>query len=180
MPVLDSFKVDHTKMDNAPFLRVSKVIDVSNCSKNVIVYDFRFVVPNKEKLPEKGLHTYEHLFADYLRRNIKNLKLHNDGVEVIDISPMGCRTGFYGSFIVPKDTDVDFLTRMISQAWVRSAQDIFNYCNSNDTIPEANKYQCGSYRMHSLEEAKEISKKLIEEGISIVDNDDILLEEYKE
>jgi S-ribosylhomocysteine lyase len=41
---------------------------------------------------EKGIHTLEHLFAGFMRNH-----LNSDNVEIIDISPMVCRTGFYMS-----------------------------------------------------------------------------------
>ena len=56
----------------------------------ITVFDLRFCVPNKEVMPERGIHTLEHLFAGFMRNH-----LNGNGVEIIDISPMGCRTGFY-------------------------------------------------------------------------------------
>ncbi len=50
------------------------------------VFDLRFCVPNKEVMPEKGIHTLEHLFAGFMRNH-----LNGNGVEIIDISPMGWR-----------------------------------------------------------------------------------------
>ena len=43
-----------------------------------------------------GLHSLEHLMAE----NIRN---HTD--KVVDLSPMGCQTGFYVSFINHDDYD---------------------------------------------------------------------------
>ena len=37
-------------------------------------------------MPTAAIHTLEHLLATYLRDELKG---------IIDISPMGCRTGFY-------------------------------------------------------------------------------------
>ncbi|MCP6565099.1 S-ribosylhomocysteine lyase, partial [Klebsiella pneumoniae] len=53
-------------------------------------YDIRFKQPNKEHMKMPGLHSLEHLMAE----NIRN---HTD--KVVDLSPMGCQTGFYVSFI---------------------------------------------------------------------------------
>ena len=52
----------------------------------VTKFDLRLVKPNMNALPTAALHTLEHLLATYLRQ-------HLDGL--IDLSPMGCRTGFY-------------------------------------------------------------------------------------
>ncbi len=49
-------------------------------------------------MPERGIHTLEHLFAGFMRDH-----LNGNGVEIIDISPMGCRTGFYMSLIGTPD-----------------------------------------------------------------------------
>ena len=92
MPLLDSFKVDHTRM-NAPAVRVAKTMRTPK-DDDITVFDLRFCIPNKEILPPKGIHTLEHLFAGFMRDH-----LNNDNVEIIDISPMGCRTGFYMSLI---------------------------------------------------------------------------------
>jgi LuxS protein involved in autoinducer AI2 synthesis len=92
MPLLDSFTVDHTRME-APAVRVAKTMDTPH-GDTITVFDLRFCVPNKEVMPEKGIHTLEHLFAGFMRNH-----LNGNGVEIIDISPMGCRTGFYMSLI---------------------------------------------------------------------------------
>ena len=92
MPLLDSFKVDHTRM-HAPAVRVAKTMTTPK-GDTITVFDLRFCIPNKEILPEKGIHTLEHLFAGFMRDH-----LNGNGVEIIDISPMGCRTGFYMSLI---------------------------------------------------------------------------------
>ena len=92
MPLLDSFTVDHTRM-HAPAVRVAKNMRTPK-GDDITVFDLRFCVPNQEILPEKGIHTLEHLFAGFMREH-----LNGANVEIIDISPMGCRTGFYMSLI---------------------------------------------------------------------------------
>jgi S-ribosylhomocysteine lyase len=42
-------------------------------------------------------------------------------------------------------------------------------------IPELNKYQCGTYKMHSLKEAKAIAGNVLERGIGIMKNEDLKL-----
>lgn len=161
MPLLDSFKVDHTKMQ-APFVRVAKIMQTPK-GDTITVFDLRFTVPNKAQLPEKGIHTLEHLFAGFMRDH-----LNADDVEIIDISPMGCRTGFYMSLIgVPSESRV-------ANSWLTAMHDIMSVQTQND-IPELNEYQCGSYKMHSLAEAKAIASSIIESGIGICHNDEIAL-----
>ena len=66
MPLLDSFKVDHTIMP-APAVRLAKTMETPKGDK-VCVFDLRFCKPNEEILSEKGIHTLEHLFAGFMSR----------------------------------------------------------------------------------------------------------------
>ena len=163
MPLLDSFKVDHTKM-KAPFVRVAKIMATPK-GDSITVFDLRFTIPNKELLPERGIHTLEHLFAGFMRDH-----LNNEQVEIIDISPMGCRTGFYMSLIGKPEES------LVVDAWLKSMQDVLKVKSQNQ-IPELNEYQCGTYKMHSLDEAKAIAKKVIQSGIGICRNEEIALTE---
>jgi len=162
MPMLDSFMVDHTRMP-APAVRVAKTMQTP-CGDTITVFDLRFCKPNEEMMGEKGLHTLEHLFAGFMREH-----LNGDGVEIIDISPMGCRTGFYMSVIgTPSELKV-------ADAWRASMEDVLQV-PSQDAIPELNVYQCGSCRMHSLEEAQEIAREVLEKGIGVMDNEALKLD----
>ncbi len=51
MPLLDSFTVDHTRME-APAVRVAKTMNTPH-GDAITVFDLRFCVPNKEVMPEK-------------------------------------------------------------------------------------------------------------------------------
>jgi S-ribosylhomocysteine lyase len=156
MPMLDSFLVDHVNMP-APAVRVAKKVKTPK-GDIITVYDLRFAKPNKEIISEKAMHTLEHLFAGYMRDNLPDY-------EIIDISPMGCRTGFYMSVIgEPKDEE-------IIKAFKKSMQDILN----TNEIPEANIYQCGSCYMHSLNAAKEVAKEILNKEIVIMDNEKLSL-----
>ena len=156
MPLLDSFTVDHTKMI-APAVRVAKKMSTP-CGDAITVFDLRFCKPNKEKLSVKGIHTLEHLFAGFMRDHLNSKK-----VEIIDISPMGCRTGFYMSLLGTPSA------KKVAKAWKASMEDVLNVKSQKD-IPELNIYQCGTYKMHSLKEAKEIAQNVLDRGIGIMDN----------
>jgi S-ribosylhomocysteine lyase len=165
MPLLDSFCVDHVKM-NAPGVRLAKTMKTPK-GDEICVFDLRFCKPNEEILPEKGIHTLEHLFAGFMRDH-----LNSKGVEIIDISPMGCRTGFYMS-LIGTPTENDVIT-----AWNASMKDILNVKNQ-DEIPELNKWQCGTYKMHSLNEAHEIAENILKRGIVVINNKEIELDVEK-
>lgn len=162
MPLLDSFKVDHTKM-KAPAVRLAKRMVTPHGDK-ITVFDLRFCIPNKEMLPPKGMHTFEHLFAGFMRNH-----LNSDTIEIIDISPMGCRTGFYMSVIGDVSSDKVII------AWTNACKDIL--AQGNDCIPEANIYQCGSADYHSVSEARTIASKILELGIVENKNKDIALKD---
>ena len=164
MPLLDSFKVDHTKM-TAPAVRVAKEMK-TKAGEPITVYDLRFCKPNEKNIPPAGIHTLEHLFAGFLRSHLAD----EDDFEVIDISPMGCRTGFYMSAIGKIDE------KRIAFAWQEAMKDILRVPDESH-IPELNIYQCGTYAMHSLDEAKEVAKAILETGVGVMKNEDIALSE---
>ncbi|EAH4796871.1 S-ribosylhomocysteine lyase [Campylobacter coli] len=162
MPLLDSFKVDHTKMP-APAVRLAKTMKTPK-GDDISVFDLRFCIPNKDIMSEKGTHTLEHLFAGFMRDH-----LNSDLVEIIDISPMGCRTGFYMSLIGTPDE------KSVAKAWEAAMKDILNVSDQSQ-IPELNIYQCGTCAMHSLNEAKEIAQKVLNSSIGVMNNKELKLE----
>jgi S-ribosylhomocysteine lyase len=163
MPLLDSFTVDHTRMQ-APAVRVAKQMKTPS-GDAITVFDLRFCVPNQTLLSERGIHTLEHLFAGFMRNH-----LNSHAVEIIDISPMGCRTGFYMSLIgTPQEQEV-------AKAWLNAMEDVLKVTRQQD-IPELNEFQCGTFEMHSLAQAKAIAKEIISAGISINRNDELKLDD---
>ncbi|CAG76260.1 autoinducer-2 production protein [Pectobacterium atrosepticum SCRI1043] len=165
MPLLDSFTVDHTRMA-APAVRVAKTMKTPH-GDNITVFDLRFCRPNIEVMPERGIHTLEHLFAGFMRDH-----LNGDGVEIIDISPMGCRTGFYMSLIGTPDE------QRVAESWKAAMSDVLKVTDQRK-IPELNEYQCGTYDMHSLKEAQEIAQHIVDHDIGINQNDDLALPKDK-
>jgi len=165
MPLLDSFCVDHVKMP-APAVRVAKTMKTPR-GDEITVFDLRFCKPNQAILPERGIHTLEHLFAGFMRNH-----LNGEGVEIIDISPMGCRTGFYMSLIGTPEP------KRVVDAWKSSMQDILHVKSESD-IPELNVFQCGTYKMHSLEEAHDIASTILSTEIGVMNNEALKLDTSK-
>jgi len=165
MPLLDSFRVDHTIMP-APAVRVAKTMK-SPSGDIITVFDLRFCVPNEKMLSEKGIHTLEHLFAGFIRNH-----LNSDTVEIIDVSPMGCRTGFYMSVLGNPDE------KTVGAAWRAAMQDVIDV-EKQDDIPELNIFQCGTCEMHSLSEAKEIAQDILNSDIGVMSNEDLFLSDEK-
>jgi S-ribosylhomocysteine lyase len=165
MPLLDSFRVDHTLM-NAPAVRIAKTMK-SPSGDIITVFDLRFYKPNQAKMDGKGIHTLEHLFAGFIREHLNSKK-----VEIIDCSPMGCRTGFYMSILGrPKE-------QKVALAMKKALQDVLKVKKESD-IPELNIYQCGTYKMHSLKKAKKIAKDILAFKIGIMDNKKLFLTNKK-
>lgn len=165
MPLLDSFTVDHTRMA-APAVRVAKTVKTPH-GDTITVFDLRFCRPNLEVMPERGIHTLEHLFAGFMRNC-----LNGEGVEIVDISPMGCRTGFYMSLIgAPEE-------QRVADAWKAAMVNVLKV-KDQKMIPELNKYQCGTYQMHSLKEAQDIAQYILDNAIRVNQNDELALPKEK-
>ena len=90
-----------------------------------------------------------------LEEQINELRKKLEGI--IDLSPMGCRTGFYLSIFGNKEPFE------IKNAVESALKDILNA----KEIPAANEIQCGNYRDLSLFGAKEYAKKVLEKGFSL-------------
>lgn len=126
---------------------LGKGMYISRIDGDIITYDLRMVVPNNGVyLNNAGLHTFEHLFATYVR----NTKYSND---IIYAGPMGCRTGFY------------FLTRdtISKEEAIKLVQDTIAFiADFEGDIPGAQlSKECGNYLDHNLEEAKSYAKNYL-------------------
>lgn len=137
---VESFNLDHTKV-KAPYVRLVGVTTGDNGDK-VYKYDLRFKQPNKEHMPMDGLHSIEHLMAENIRNHIDN---------VLDISPMGCQTGFYLS-ILNNDSFDD-----VTEALEKTLNDVLNATE----VPACNEVQCGWAASHSLEGAQQLAKDML-------------------
>jgi S-ribosylhomocysteine lyase len=137
---VESFELDHTKVD-APYVR--KAGNLTTHSGDLIKkYDLRLMQPNEETIPTAALHTIEHLLAGFMRERI-------DGI--IDVSPMGCRTGFYLTKIGQSDLEE------IEQALISSLEEVI----ATEDVPAMTAKQCGNYRDHSLFGAQEYARKFL-------------------
>lgn len=146
---VESFELDHTKV-KAPFVR--KCSSYKGEKGDIVTkYDIRFCQPNKEEMQSEGIHTIEHLLATYLRDIDEDF-----ASKIIDISPMGCRTGFY--MTMWGDMDINIIIDNINQS--------LRLILETTKIPADNEIQCGNYKLHSLTLAKEYAKKVLDKGLS--------------
>lgn len=146
MEKVESFKLDHNKV-KAPFVRKCCVLDGKSGDK-VSKFDLRFLQPNVEAFGTGAIHGLEHLLATYLREELDN---------IIDLSPMGCRTGFY--LIMWGDVEAG----VVRDGLERALQKVID-C---EEMIAASAVECGNYRDLSLFGAKEYAKKALEEGFSL-------------
>ncbi|MDE1548617.1 S-ribosylhomocysteine lyase [Jeotgalibaca caeni] len=144
MAKVESFELDHNIV-KAPYVRVAGVEHHNGATVQKI--DLRFLQPNQDTFPTGAVHTLEHLLATYMRDHLPG---------IIDISPMGCRTGFY--CIKWEESTAE----EIAQALEKTLQQVLE----TEVIPAVTAKECGNYRDHSLFSAKEYAREVLEKGIS--------------
>jgi len=133
--VIESFKVDHTKL-TAPCIRLAKVF----IKDDVIIkkYDLRFVTPNTTYIDDKTIHSMEHLLATAFKKEF--------GEDMIDLSPMGCKTGFYYTTFDTPELESRIIIAIKHASKVR--------------IPKPTEKNCGSYLLHNVEGARKFIKRI--------------------
>lgn len=138
MKTIASFQIDHTILPRGMY--------TSRVDGDVVTYDLRARRPNVEEvMTNAAIHTVEHLFATFVR--------NTDFAEnIIYFGPMGCRTGFY------------FLTRGLTEEQaIKLTQDAFKFvADYEGEIPGTTAKECGNYRDHDLNGAKEEAKMMVE------------------
>lgn len=139
MPTVESFELDHTIV-KAPYVR--------HCGKHKVgtdgevnKFDIRFMQPNKEAMKPEAIHSLEHLLALYSRRFAEEFD-----IDIIDLSPMGCQTGFY--LIVSGAATVDDIIDLLEKT--------MKECLNVNEVPAATEKQCGQAKLHDLEGAKQL------------------------
>ncbi|MEK4387115.1 S-ribosylhomocysteine lyase [Solibacillus sp. FSL W7-1436] len=137
---VESFDLDHTKVV-APYVRLA---GTKTGAKGDVVtkYDIRFKQPNKAHMEMPSLHSLEHLMADRIR---------NHSEDVVDLSPMGCQTGFYLALL--NYNDYDGVLTIIEN----TLQDVLKA----ESVPACNEVQCGWAASHSLEGAKALAEEFL-------------------
>ncbi|WP_107918288.1 S-ribosylhomocysteine lyase [Neisseria elongata] len=138
---VESFNLDHTKV-KAPYVRLACVTD-GDFGDKIYKYDLRVCQPNQDHMEMPSLHSLEHLMAE-LSRN------HSD--KIVDISPMGCQTGFYIALLNMGDYDE------VLQLIENTLKDVL----SATEVPACNVVQCGWAASHSLEGAQQIARGLLD------------------
>ncbi|SDW93762.1 S-ribosylhomocysteine lyase /quorum-sensing autoinducer 2 (AI-2) synthesis protein LuxS [Marinococcus luteus] len=140
MAKVESFELDHTKVV-APYVRQAGVQKVGS-DGIVTKFDIRFCQPNKDNLEPPTIHTMEHLLA----LNIREYAEDYDHFEVIDLSPMGCQTGFY--LIMNGEPAVSEIIDILEKT-MKDGVEVTE-------VPAATELQCGQAKLHDLEGARQV------------------------
>ncbi|MBU0278634.1 S-ribosylhomocysteine lyase [Gemella sp. zg-1178] len=146
MAKVESFDLDHNKV-KAPYVRRAGLEQHAR-GVSISKFDLRFLQPNRASLPTAALHSLEHLLAINMRDYLEG---------VIDISPMGCRTGFY-MITWGRPT-----IQEVRDALVK----VLEIVEKTETLPATTVKECGNFRDHSLFGAKIYAREVLEKGISL-------------
>jgi S-ribosylhomocysteine lyase len=149
---LESFELDHTKV-RAPYVRLAARY-VGERGDVVTKYDLRLVQPNKAEVPTAPLHTMEHLLAGYLRDELEPLS----SATVVDVSPMGCRTGFYVTLLGEPEHEA---VRAAAEGALRRV------AVHEGEVPGCSELSCGNWRDHSLPGAKAWAAAVVAQGFIV-------------
>ena len=138
MDRIASFSVNHDLLEKGMY--------ISRVDGDVVTYDIRMKKPNGgDYLGYAELHTFEHLFATYVRNSA-----YKDSV--VYVGPMGCRTGFY---LLLRDT----VSRRDAIDLVRQS---FSFISEFEgEIPGAKRQECGNWLEHDLAGARRTAADML-------------------
>ncbi len=148
MAKVESFNLDHTKV-RAPYVRRAGS-HVTPRGDVIAKFDLRLAQPNEAALESGAVHTLEHLLASGLRDQLEG---------VVDLSPMGCRTGFY----LVHDGDVP--EERVKMAFEKTLLGVLEVSK----IPGVSELECGNYRDHDLAGAKAWAQRALDRGLIVQD-----------
>lgn len=148
MPTVpESFRLDHKKV-KAPYVRLAG-IKITPKGDKIEKYDLRFTQPNQEIMPTGAIHTLEHLLATYMRGHLEG---------IVDLSPMGCRTGFYMVALGEPGPE------RVMAAFAKTLQEVASF---EGVVPGVSDLECGNYRDHDLNGAKRWAKQVLDKGLHV-------------
>ena len=137
MERIASFEVDHRFITEGIYL--------SRIDGDITTYDLRTRKPNcGDFMTDSIMHTFEHLFATYVRNS-------DIGSKVIYLGPMGCATGFY--LLIGNADHSETLNTVISvlEKIIAHKGEVFG----NSEI------ECGNYKSLNLESAVGEAKRYL-------------------
>ena len=143
MNKIASFEVDHKRLNKGVYVsRIDKLGD-----ETVTTFDLRMKRPNVEVIEIKAVHTLEHLVATFVRNDI------DFADRIVYFGPMGCLTGMY--LIVHGALSSHDILPLLIRAFNYIAQYV-------GEIPGVSEVECGTYKLHSLKDAKSEASAYLE------------------
>ena len=137
MERIASFEVDHRFI--TPGIYISRIDD------DITTYDLRTRKPNcGDFMTDSTMHTFEHLFATYVRNS-------DIGSKVIYFGPMGCATGFY--LLIRNTNHQETLNSVI-----KVLEQIVNH---KGEVFGNSEIECGNYKTLNLESATSEAKQYL-------------------
>ena len=137
MERIASFEVDHRFI--TPGIYISRIDD------DITTYDLRTRKPNcGDFMTDSTMHTFEHLFATYVRNS-------DIGSKVIYFGPMGCATGFY--LLIRNTNHQETLNSII-----KVLEQIVNH---KGEVFGNSEIECGNYKTLNLESATSEAKQYL-------------------
>jgi len=135
-------ELDHQIL-KAPHVKL-RALRTGEHGDGVFSVDLRINRPNTEYLSTTAMHSFEHFllfgFQKYMPQNF------------ISVAPMGCQTGFY--LVLLNEGNAE----KICNVYECILRDILEATE----VPYANIQQCGHYQNHSLEQAQDVARKVLE------------------
>lgn len=147
MANVESFDLDHTKV-HAPYIRLAGLKRTPH-GDAISKYDLRLLQPNAAAIEPAAIHTLEHLLAGYLRDHLD---------QVVDVSPMGCRTGMYMAVIGEPDE------AGVLRAFEAALSDVAAH---DRAIPGVSNLECGNYLDHDLAAARQHAQDALSQGLKV-------------
>ena len=154
MKRIESFCVNHDKLTPGMYL--------SRIDGDAVTYDVRMVTPNAGVyLENDGIHTFEHLFATYVRNTA-------DSDNILYVGPMGCRTGFY--LLLAGDYRSADIVALVTE--------MFEFIRDFEgEVPGASPRDCGNYLDMNLPMAKLIAGRFLDQCLYVIEEKNLVYPE---
>ena len=146
MKQIASFTVNHDVL--------KKGFYISRIDGDIATYDIRMAIPNSGAyLTNPAIHTFEHLFATYVR----NSALTDS---IVYVGPMGCRTGFY----------LVVFGEVTSEEILPLVRELFEFvADFEGDVPGAAPEECGNYLDQNLPMANWLARRYLDRDLADID-----------
>ncbi len=134
-------EIDHRRL-KAPHVKLRSATK-GPAGDTVYCVDLRLAAPNGDVLTTTEMHSLEHFLLAGFRKYLPE--------SFLSVAPMGCRTGFYLVLLN------EGRAQKIFDAYEGILTDILDAVE----VPYANAEQCGNYRDHDVQLARQIAGRVL-------------------